>query len=326
MTSSKLVILDVGHGNCAVLVDQRGVTVVDTGLGGTLIDFLQHNKIETISHVLISHADSDHIAGLVGLLSVKEIVVQRIYLNPDSQRTSKLWEDLKSVLKEARLRGVRVFNGLSTSIPGEFTTGQATVRVLAPTPELALAGVGGISAHGKPISAHTLSTVICIVLDKRLLALLPGDLDANGLEEISQSKTALEAEILVFPHHGGLPGHNASDFAAILCKIVKPKVVVFSIGRGKHQTPRPEVVAAILKTNPKIHIACTQLSNWCAAKLPSALPAHLASEMAAGLEKNQCCVGSLVVTSSTMHPILEEHASFIDATAPTALCRKNRIS
>jgi beta-lactamase superfamily II metal-dependent hydrolase len=321
MTSSRLVILDVGHGNCAVLIDHGGTTVVDTGLGGTLIDFLMENKIGEVDYVLISHADSDHIAGLVGLLSIDEIAVRRIYLNPDSQRTSKLWEDLKSVLKEARNRGVAVFNGLSTSIPGEFKTGDATVQVLAPTPELALAGVGGTSIGGQAVSAHTLNAVIRVNVNERPLALILGDLDKNGLQEIKQENTNLNAEILVFPHHGGLSGDDPTDFARTLCGMVKPRVVVFSIGRGKHQTPRPEVVSALLKMDQKPHIACTQLSTWCAAKLPSGSSSHLASEAAAGREKNQCCAGSLVITSSAIQPLLHEHTLFVDKAAPTALCR-----
>jgi beta-lactamase superfamily II metal-dependent hydrolase len=325
MTSSKLVILDVGHGNCAVLIDQKGIAVVDTGSGGTLIDFLQEHEIRVVDYVLVSHADSDHIAGLIGLLSINEIIVHRIYLNPDPQRTSQLWADLKSVMKEARSRGTRIENALSTSIPGELALGDATVRILAPSPELALSGVGGKSLEGKRVSAHTLSAVISIVMKGRPLALLPGDLDKHGMDELKGNNTALNAEILVFPHHGGLPGYDPAEFATQLCAAVRPQMVVFSIGRGKHQTPRPEVIAGILKVTPRPHIACTQLSSWCAAKLPLTSPTHLAPEIASGRERNHCCAGSLVITSEQLHPRLEDHASFVNAAAPTALCR-NKLS
>src|SRR5690242_18181534 len=102
MTSSKVAILDVGHGNCAVVIDREKTTVVDTGLGGTLLDFLNENGISSIDYVLISHADTDHIGGLIGLLASEDVIVREVYLNPDPTRTTKIWGDLKSVLKEAR--------------------------------------------------------------------------------------------------------------------------------------------------------------------------------------------------------------------------------
>jgi hypothetical protein len=46
MNRPSLVVLDVGHGNAAVLLDTKGVVVIDAGRGGCLIDFLK----ETVSN------------------------------------------------------------------------------------------------------------------------------------------------------------------------------------------------------------------------------------------------------------------------------------
>ena len=43
-----LAILDVGHGNCAVLRDRRGVVVIDAGPGSSLLEFLTEHKITNI--------------------------------------------------------------------------------------------------------------------------------------------------------------------------------------------------------------------------------------------------------------------------------------
>jgi beta-lactamase superfamily II metal-dependent hydrolase len=322
MTSSKLVILDVGHGSSAVLTNDSITSVFDAGLGGILIDFLQHHGISAIDHFFISHADADHIAGLVGLLSLGTIVVRKVYLNPDPIRTSKIWGDLISVLKEAKPRGTVVINGLSTTIPGKVAVADCEIHILAPEPDLALTGVGGTTVAGQKLTAHTLNAVIRVLCGQESVALFPGDLDEVGLKELEQSQKSLPAKVLIFPHHGGIPGKDAAAFTAALCKLVMPKVVIFSIGRGKHKTPRPEVVGAIKQTVPGVYIACTQLSERCAATAPKNPPTHLNSEAASGRERNHCCAGTIVIEPASFSPKQDQHTEFVKMVALTALCQK----
>ena len=56
-----LVVVDVGHGNAAVLRDTGGVVVFDTGKGPALVEFLKHNSITEVEALVLSHADDDHI-------------------------------------------------------------------------------------------------------------------------------------------------------------------------------------------------------------------------------------------------------------------------
>jgi beta-lactamase superfamily II metal-dependent hydrolase len=317
-TFSKVTILDVGHGNCTVVIDHRATTVIDAAVGGILIDFLRDHQIKQVDSVLISHADADHIAGLIALLSSDDLVVRDVYLNPDAQRTSKLWEDLKSVMKEARVKKkTTIKNSLSSTVPGQLHTGDVLIQVVAPTSEFALTGVGGKSADGAKVSAHGLNAVIRLLYLNKPLALLPGDLDEVGLSNIQTEKTEISAKVLVFPHHGGLPA-----FTQALCEMVRPKIIVFSIGRGKHGTPRPEVISAVKLASPAAHVACTQLSERCAAKPPEFTASHLSGNVALGAEKNHCCVGTLVIAPLPFQPTLNKHAEFIEIAAPTALCKK----
>jgi len=68
MSLPELIIFDVGHGNCALLRDTNGVVLIDCPPGNILMEALKKFAITEISHVLISHADQDHIAGLPQLL------------------------------------------------------------------------------------------------------------------------------------------------------------------------------------------------------------------------------------------------------------------
>lgn len=320
MTSSKLVILDVGHGSCAVVVDDA-IVVIDTGLGGTLVDFLRSKGIRRLDFVFISHADQDHIGGLIGLLAEDDITVVHVYLNPDADRSGKVWEDLKSVLIDARdKRGTVIVNGLSTTIPGTINTGHAVVEVVAPASVFALSGVGGTSKTGEEIKAHSLNAVIRIRIEKGPVVLLTGDLDSAGLDNIISEGTSINAAILVFPHHGGFSSKNSVEFAQTICTLVQPRTVVFSIGRGKHNTPQPEIINAV-RSVVDVHIACTQLSTRCANDVPTGEQLHLAPEVARGRERNYCCAGTLVVSAAPMSPKIEEHIAFIRKAAPNALCQ-----
>jgi len=323
MISSKLTILDVGHGSSAVLTNGKVTSVFDAGLGGVLLDFLREHGISIVDYVFISHADTDHVAGLIGLISAGTVIVKKIYLNPDANRTSKIWGDLKSVLSEAKSKGTIILNALSTTIPGEITVADCEVHVLAPESVLAISGTGGTTAAGEKVTAHTLNAVIRLARGQKSIALLPGDLDELGLKHLLQNHKSLPANVLLFPHHGGISRKNTVAFTTKLCKLVMPKIIIFSIGRGKHKTPRPEIVAAIRQTVPGVYIACTQLSEWCAATPQKDPGAHLNSEHASGREKNHCCAGTIVIDISSVSPRQDRHTEFIKIAASTALCRND---
>ena len=104
MDSPELIILDVGHGNCAVVRDTDGVIVIDCPLGVSLIETLECRSITEILHILISHSDADHIAGIINLLSNEDIKIHNVHINPDSIKKSDIWLDLRIALKDARKR------------------------------------------------------------------------------------------------------------------------------------------------------------------------------------------------------------------------------
>ena len=132
------------------------------------------------------------------------------------------------------------------------------------------------------------------------------------------------APLLVFPHHGGAGGGaDVRAFAARLCRAVGPSFVVFSIGRGRHGTPRPEVVAGVREAAPGARIACTQLSLNYAQTLSEVEPTHLHPAFALGRERGQCCAGTIIqdMEDASIQPDPETHVPFIRDAAPSALCQ-----
>ena len=150
--------------------------------------------------------------------------------------------------------------------------------MLAPRQELAIRTAHGRTADDRQLTPNAMSAVIRIWSGDVPRVLVAGDIDQVGLESLSANNPDIRADVLVFPHHGGRPGRSDPDaFAEALTKAVEAKLVVFSIGRGRYRTPRPEIVAAVLRASHDAHVACTQLSEHCTAELPTdAPPLHAA--------------------------------------------------
>jgi competence protein ComEC len=303
----KITILDVGHGNSAVVSLPDWVAVIDAGPGAALLSFLRAQGIDTIDDVLISHADEDHIGGLIALLAAGTCRVKRVRLNTDSRKDSNIWNDLLVALDRAQRKGALDYlPSLTVAQNGEFDHQPIRIEILGPSTYLASRGPGSTDRWGRPITTNSIGAVIRVSVDSQRLVLFADDIDQIGLDELLYEETTdPRAEVLVFPHHGGRAGTSSTtQFSEAITLAVKPSCVVFSIGRGRHATPLPEVVATVRASAPGVRIACTQLSDRCAALLPTSRPTHLNAVFARGQERNQCCAGTMIT-----------------ANAPTALCR-----
>ena len=330
MDLPELIILDVGHGNCALIKDANNVIVIDCPPGGILSETLEHLSIQEILHILISHSDADHIGGMIDLLADKNIRIHNVHLNPDAIKKSELWLDVRFALKDAQQRGTKVSSELTTTKTGSLNIGLVNIEVLAPTPELILSGAGGADLQGKKLTSNSVSAVIGVVHNEHRIAILAGDIDQVGFENLIQDSTSLIADILVFPHHGGKPGSaDAKTFAQKFCGFIKPRLIIFSIDRTRFSNPRPEIIEGLRSVLPDAHILCTQLSTQCAASLPTSKPGHLSTIPSKGLvnNSNSCCGGSLIIKLdgiSTVYDQIYLHKEFVDQVS-SPICRKYSI-
>lgn len=325
----ELIILDVGHGSCAVLRDTTDTIIIDCAPGSTLVELLEELNVHEISNVLISHADYDHIAGIMTLLSNLKIVIHNIYLNPDSVKNTAIWKDFRIAVKDARKRnGMKVHIGLTMAQTGQLDTNQVKIEILAPSPELAMSGVGGKDLQRRLLTSNSMSVVIGLVHEAHRVAILPGDIDEVGLSNLVADFEDLNADILVFPHHGGKPGQGDSEqFAQSLCVLVKPKVVLFSFDRHRFNYPREEIIKGIKIIVPTVYIQCTQLSKRCSTQLPNSDLSHL-SLLPAKSRKSSCSCGGTAYFwlngSKTFDiSLFALHNQFVKREVSTPICLKN---
>jgi len=325
---ASLTLLDVGHGSCALLESGAEHVLIDAGPGTSCLELLRERNLGRVGVVLLSHADSDHIKGLIELVGAG-VDMNVVLLNTDSLKGSKVWKALLWELDQRERHGefrfeVALVEGLELR-PGDTNI---AVKVIAPRRYLAGLGPGATERHGRRLETNSVSAVIRIERDGEPLVLLTGDLDSIGLEYILDAGVDIKSRVLVYPHHGGRSVADTREFARELVTRVEPDIVAFSIGRGRFSTPRPEVIATILDVNPKIRIACTQLSEHCAESLPQEEPDHLSGSFAAGRRIRSCCAGTLIFSlgDQSVEPSADAHHAFIRRWATTALCQRIPVS
>ncbi len=281
-----LVILDVGHGSAAVLHDRGSTVVFDTGKGAHVGLHLSQAGVRRIQAMLLSHADADHIGGAVTLLLDSKLQIDEVLLNSDVSKNSVVFEQLRYALSEANLRSrTQIDRRLTCSTQIKWKS--VRVEVLHPPDTIALAGVGGVSESGKRHNSNSMSAAIRVSLGPKSSVMLAGDIEFDCLDGWKTRQVKPSAYVLVFPHHGGLPGTSDQSEAALfgfeITRMVKPKVVVFSNHRTKFDNPRKEVVTAISKAVRGVRFACTQL--------PDRLHRQVETDKFWSLHKSEECKG-----------------------------------
>ena len=328
MDLPRLIILDVAHGNCAILQDTEGTVVIDCAHGYTLIDTLQQLGISQIDRIIISHADEDHIEGFIKLLLDESITIKHIYLNPDGSKRTNIWIELRLAIADTKKRQNTKRDFLHTEMNGNLNVGQVNIQILAPSMDL-VGQAGGLDLQKNKLNSNSVSAVIRLVYKARGVALLAGDIDDIGLKNLTNGNPDFAADVLVFPHHGGnasLGGKGNQEFTKHLCEKVQPILILFSNGRNKHHNPRKEIIETVLDILPDVHIICTQLAKTCSPEILSTTPEHLNILPSKGKKANHCCGGTVVINLSeteTTYIPSEDHKQFVKEKIMSPLCKRS---
>lgn len=324
---SEIILLDVGHGNCAVLRSGAESAVIDAPIGPLLIDTLRDLGITQVDAAFVSHADKDHLAGIITLLTSTDVHVRKVFINPDSNRRTKLWRTFCAAVSVAERDGTcLVHTSLSTTAPGAVSIGTSSVKIVGPSARLALTGVGGKDRFDRTVTANSLSAVLNVTDLSCRGVLLAGDVDHIGLDDAIEHNADLIADVLVFPHHGGSPGTSATDFTQKLLKAVGPHSVYFSNGRGRFDNPKPEIVSEVV--NAGCRVSCSQLAHACSDKTLDS--DHLENIRAHGKDGGSSCAGSVTVSliggaRRSSDDAEDAFRNFVGQKVPTPLCGRPRI-
>ena len=225
-----VVACDVGQGDALVVPTTAGAGVlVDAGPDVGPVDrCLDRLGIDRLPLVLLSHLDADHVGGLAGALSGREVgTVATGTLAPDDDHAGDLDELVRSV-------GAR----RTVLLPGDRrTVGPAAFEVLAPERRRAVPGA----------EPNDLSMVVRLTV-RDLRVLFTGDLGAEAEQRLVRSGVDLAADVLKVPHHGS--GDADPEFLAA----TGAGVALISLGADNtYGHPAPRLLGWLRDAGIRVH-------------------------------------------------------------------------
>lgn len=219
----RIVVLDVGQGLAVFVGTARHALVYDTGprfndsvdAGGRIVvPFLRAAGIAKLDALIVSHADNDHSGGALSIL----------HAVPVGQFISSLPTDHPIVANAGvSSRATRCAAGDRWEWDG------VVFQMLHPA----------LSAYGDATRKSNDLSCVLRVTSNGGSVLLTGDIEASSEAELLDRGKALDADVLVVPHHGSRTSSTPAFIGA-----VSPRFAVIAAGyRNRFGHPRGEVLA-----------------------------------------------------------------------------------
>ena len=213
----KVQVLDVGQGLSVLLTCGDAAMLYDGGGRDTssfVVAYLKNQGIETLNYVVVSHYDSDHLAGVIGAINVFNI---ETLIAPDYTADTKLYASFQKAVQDYDLT-------VTSPVPGDiYPFGSGTFQILAPL---------GTDYE----SENDYSVVLRVSLGDSSL-LLTGDATENSETEMLGSGMALASNVLLAGHHG-----SASSTSEAFLNAVSPDYAIISCGSNSYGHPAKRVV------------------------------------------------------------------------------------
>lgn len=217
--------LDVGQGDAIYLESPEGVQLlIDGGPDDSILDQLRQVMPigdSSIDYLILSHADADHIRGLIEVIDQYRI---NTVIMPEFPKSSGLYKQWIQVLAEQ-------------SIPVKYIVKEEKINIdshlqlhfLHPSPSTMYSG----------ISANDASLVFIASISE-MDFFFTGDIESKTERDIVKTYTQLDIdiEVLKSPHHG-----SKTSSSEELLDWSKPELVVVQSGRdNKYSHPHNRVI------------------------------------------------------------------------------------
>lgn len=273
--SLEMYFLDVGQGDAAFVVTPNNIKIlVDGGLQDRALGFLiwkyqldKPNSNLTIDHLFLSHADEDHVSGLVPLLKHPKINVTNIWHNGIAiYKDSSFNEDLGSVTNdrlrtrhstladlgsETQSEGFKKWIDAVTDSGANYNALDSSVETLdIGDPDLTLEIISPVlepdntydwfGNKSETINGHSLTFRLSY---NHVRTFFSGDLNSKGSKHILKQSGAslkLNSHIFKSPHHG------SHDYHQPLLNAISPMISVISSGDSPdHGHPRASFLGGV---------------------------------------------------------------------------------
>ena len=202
----ELHLLNVGHGQSVLIEADGHYMLVDGGgrnASSFVVSYLKDQGIDSLDAVAVSHYDEDHMAGVIGVLSV--FPVGQLWL-PSYAGEGELYQ---SFAEKAISNGCAITHGKAGQ---SFSVGGASIEIVGPIYE-------GYEAEND-------RSLVFRVLYGEESILISGDAEKQSEQDMVQSGAALSSQIYVVGHHG-----SSSSSSDAFLDAVSPAYAIISCGK-----------------------------------------------------------------------------------------------
>lgn len=232
----KLVFCSVGQGDAILMIWKNQQILVDGGPNNRVLDCLgRHLPFwdRTLELVIASHAEADHITGLVEV--VKRYQVEQ-FLAVNEANSTPEWQGLNQALNENQIPVKELIAG------DGVVFGPITLKWLWPE----VHGSGDVRVLGAKTSLNKFSQVIQASFGT-FDWLLTGDIDSKIEQQLVQSGKLQDIEVLKVAHHASKYSSSQEFLNA-----VTPELAVIEVGKNSFGHPTPEVLGRLNQIKAQI--------------------------------------------------------------------------
>lgn len=224
--------IDVGQGDCTLVISGGMTMVVDSGdkdEEDRAVKYLKNEGITEINYLIVTHPHADHIGEMADILEnfqVDKFIMPKV---PDELTpTTKIYENM---LNQIAKQGLKI----TAAQDCEFSLGESRVEIFTSKEDYD--------------DLNNYSTLVKVTRGENSF-LITGDCEVSEEKDILSQGFDLSAKVLKAGHHGSSTSSSADFLNQVL-----PRYAVISCGEGnKYGHPHDETVSRIRKYADEIYI------------------------------------------------------------------------
>lgn len=227
----KVHFINVGQGDATLIQAPGEAILIDgggKGKGPTIVNYLKKNNVKSLTTVISTHPDADHVGGLSYVID--KMKVSKVCA-PNVSHTTQAYKDFLLSVKKKKLK---------------ITTAKQGVTIPTKSKDVNLKFLAPVKTYSKS-DLNNWSAVLSLKHNKKSF-LFTGDAENKSETDMLSKNLISKVDVLKVAHHGS----KYSTSAKFLSKAL-PKYSVISVGKNSYGHPTSETVNRLKKVKSTVY-------------------------------------------------------------------------